>query len=87
MNSGVVIVARDMFYEGGFVVIDHGQGLSTLYMHLSEIKVREGERVEKRRVIGLSGATGRATAPHLHVGVRWQGMYLDPEVLITMPLP
>jgi hypothetical protein len=87
MNSGVVIVARDMFYEGGFVVIDHGQGLSTLYMHLSEIKVREGESVEKRRVIGLSGATGRATAPHLHVGVRWQGMYLDPEVLITMPLP
>jgi len=87
MNSGVVILARDMFYEGGFVVIDHGQGLSTLYMHLSEIKVSEGERVEKRQIIGLSGGTGRATAPHLHVGVRWQGIYLDPAVLLTLPLP
>jgi murein DD-endopeptidase MepM/ murein hydrolase activator NlpD len=87
MNSGVVVVAREMFYEGGFVVIDHGQGLSTLYMHLSEIKVREGDRVAKRQIIGLSGATGRATAPHLHVGVRWQGIYLDPETLMTMPLP
>jgi murein DD-endopeptidase MepM/ murein hydrolase activator NlpD len=87
MNSGVVIVARELFYEGGFVVIDHGQGLATLYMHLSEIKAREGESVEKRQIIGLSGATGRATAPHLHVGVRWQGIYLDPEALMTMPLP
>jgi murein DD-endopeptidase MepM/ murein hydrolase activator NlpD len=87
MNSGVVIVAREMFYEGGFVVIDHGQGLSTLYMHLSEIKVREGDSVAKRQIIGLSGETGRATAPHLHVGVRWQGIYLDPAVLLTIPLP
>jgi len=87
MNSGVVILAREMFYEGGFVVIDHGQGLSTLYMHLSEINVREGDSVEKRQIIGLSGGTGRATAPHLHVGVRWQGIYLDPAVLLTLPLP
>jgi len=87
MNSGVVIIAREMYFEGGFVVIDHGQGLSTLYMHLSEIKVREGDSVAKRQLIGLSGGTGRATAPHLHVGVRWQGIYLDPAALLTMPLP
>jgi murein DD-endopeptidase MepM/ murein hydrolase activator NlpD len=87
MNGGVVILAREMFYEGGFVVIDHGQGLLTLYMHLSEIKVREGDSVEARQIIGLSGGTGRATAPHLHVGVRWQGIYLDPAVLLTLPLP
>lgn len=87
MNSGVVIVAREMFYEGGFVVIDHGQGLSTLYMHLSEIMVYEGDIVEKRQSIGLSGGTGRTTAPHLHVGVRWHGIYLDPAVLLTLPLP
>jgi murein DD-endopeptidase MepM/ murein hydrolase activator NlpD len=87
MNSGLVILAREMFYEGGFVVIDHGQGLSTLYMHLSEIKVREGDSVEKLQIIGLSGGTGRATAPHLHVGVRWQGIYIDPAVLLTLPLP
>jgi murein DD-endopeptidase MepM/ murein hydrolase activator NlpD len=87
MNSGVVILAREMFYEGGFVVIDHGQGLATLYMHLSEIKVREGDSVDKLQTIGLSGDTGRTTAPHLHVGVRWQGVYLDPAVLLTLPLP
>jgi len=87
MNSGVVIVAREMFYEGGFVVIDHGQGLSTLYMHLSEIMVNEGDSVAKQQVIALSGGTGRVTAPHLHVGVRWHGIYLDPAVLLTMPLP
>src|SRR5262252_1497649 len=87
MNSGVVVLAREMFYEGGFVVIDHGQGLLTLYMHLSEIKAHEGDSVERRQIIGLSGGTGRATAPHLHVGVRWQGIYLDPAVLLKLPLP
>src|SRR5262245_36900387 len=87
MNSGVVVIAREMFYEGGFVVIDHGQGLLTLYMHLSEIKVNEGERVRARQIIAMSGGTGRATAPHLHVGVRWQGIYIDPAALLTLPLP
>jgi len=87
MNRGLVIVARQMFYEGGFVVIDHGQGLLTLYMHLSEIRVKEGDIVGKHQIIALSGGTGRATAPHLHVGVRWQGIYIDPAVLLRLPLP
>jgi murein DD-endopeptidase MepM/ murein hydrolase activator NlpD len=87
MNSGVVIVAREMFYEGGFVVIDHGRGLLTLYMHLSEINVREGESVTKSQVVGLSGGTGRVTAPHLHVAVRWQGIYVDPAVVLNLQLP
>ena len=87
MNNGVVVIARKMFYEGGFVVIDHGQGLMTLYMHLSEIKTHEGDRVGKHQVIALSGGTGRATAPHLHVGVRWQGIYIDPATLLSLPLP
>jgi murein DD-endopeptidase MepM/ murein hydrolase activator NlpD len=87
MNSGEVIVAREMFYEGGFVVIDHGQGWLSLYMHLSEINVREGDRLIKKQIIGLSGGTGRATAPHLHIGVRWQGVYVNPAVLLRMQLP
>jgi murein DD-endopeptidase MepM/ murein hydrolase activator NlpD len=87
MNSGVVILAREMFYEGGFVVIDHGQGLLTLYMHLSDIRVNEGDSVARQQIIALSGGTGRATAPHLHVGVRWQGIYIDPAVLLSMSLP
>ncbi|MFN0113040.1 MAG: M23 family metallopeptidase, partial [Blastocatellia bacterium] len=87
MNSGEVILARPMFYEGGLVVIDHGHGLLTMYLHLSEFKTKEGSRVGKGQVIGLSGATGRVTSEHLHVGVRWLGVYLDPATLLNLKLP
>jgi murein DD-endopeptidase MepM/ murein hydrolase activator NlpD len=87
MNSGTVLLARFLYFEGNCVVIDHGQGLLTLYFHLSEFKVKEGESVKRGQEIGLSGGTGRATGPHLHVAVRWQGTYLDPARLIQMMLP
>jgi murein DD-endopeptidase MepM/ murein hydrolase activator NlpD len=86
-NDGTVLLARLLYYEGNFVVLDHGQGLLTIYMHLSEFKVKEGDQVKRGQVIGLSGGTGRATGPHLHVGVRWQGTYLDPAALIRLRLP
>jgi len=86
-NSGKVLVARSLFYEGNCVVLDHGQGLLSLYMHLSELKVREGDQVTRGQVVGLSGGTGRATAPHLHMGVRWQGVYVDPAALLRLKLP
>jgi murein DD-endopeptidase MepM/ murein hydrolase activator NlpD len=87
MNDGTALLARLLYYEGNFVVLDHGQGLLTIYMHLSEFKVKEGDQVKRGQVIGLSGGTGRATGPHLHVGVRWQGTYLDPAALIRLRLP
>jgi len=87
MNSGTVLLARVLYYEGGFVVIDHGQGFLTLYLHLSEFKVKEGDAVKTGQIIALSGGTGRATGPHLHVAVRWQGTYLDPARLMQLPLP
>ena len=87
MNSGTVLLARPLYYEGNFVVLDHGQGLLTLYLHLSLIKVKEGDHVDRGQEIGLSGGTGRATGPHLHVAVRWQGTYLDPARLIQLRLP
>jgi len=87
MNSGTVLLARFLYYEGGFVVIDHGQGFLTLYLHLSEFKVKEGDAVKRGQIVGLSGGTGRATGPHLHVAVRWQGTYLDPAWLMQLPLP
>ena len=86
-NDGVVIIAQGMFYEGNLVVIDHGQQFSTLYMHLSKIEVKVGDRVHKGQRLGLSGATGRVTGPHLHLGVRWQGMYVDAVVLLKLTLP
>jgi murein DD-endopeptidase MepM/ murein hydrolase activator NlpD len=87
VNSGRVILARPMFFEGNWVVIDHGQGLLTLYLHLSEFSVKEGDEVSKGQPIGLSGGTGRATGPHLHLAVRWQGVYVNPQVLLKLKLP
>ena len=87
MNDGTVLLARPLYFEGNFVVLDHGQGLLTLYLHLSEFKVKEGEQVKRGQIVGLSGGTGRATGPHLHVAVRWQGTYLDPGRLMQLRLP
>jgi murein DD-endopeptidase MepM/ murein hydrolase activator NlpD len=86
-NSGRVILARSLFFEGNCVVIDHGQGLLTLYLHLSKFLVKEGDDVKKAQEIGLSGGTGRATGPHLHLAVRWQGVYLNPQTLLKLNLP
>ena len=87
MNDGTVLLARFLYFEGNCVVIDHGQGLLTLYFHLSELKVKEGDPIKRGQEIGLSGGTGRATGPHLHVAVRWQGTYLDPARLLQLSLP
>ncbi len=87
VNRGRVILASPLFMEGNCVVIDHGQGLLTLYLHLSKFSVKDGETVEKGQQVGLSGGTGRATGPHLHLAVRWQGVYLDPQALLALQLP
>jgi len=86
-NAGEVILARPLFYEGNCVIIDHGQSFTTIYMHLSKIEVHEGEKVRMHQLLGLSGATGRATGPHLHFSARWQGGYLDPALLFKLKLP
>ena len=85
-NSGVVVLARKLYFEGNCVVIDHGLGLYTLSMHLSRIDVHEGEHVTKGQLLGLSGATGRVTGPHLHWAVRWRNAYIDPAKLLRMNL-
>ena len=85
-NSGIVVLARPLYYEGNCVVIDHGQGLFTLSMHFSRIDVHEGQHVKAGDRLGLSGATGRVTGPHLHWAVRWQGAYLDPIKLLRLNL-
>jgi murein DD-endopeptidase MepM/ murein hydrolase activator NlpD len=85
-NSGVVILARQLYFEGNCVAIDHGMGLYTISMHLSRIDVHEGEHVAKGQLVGISGATGRVTGPHLHWAVRWENTYLDPAKLLKMNL-
>lgn len=83
-NRGRVVIAREMYFEGGFVALDHGEGIFTLYMHLSEFQVKEGEAVEKGQTMALSGGTGRVTGPHLHFGVQWQGLYMEPATLLQL---
>ena len=87
LNRGTVLLARPLFYEGTCVMLDHGQGLLSIYMHLSEVKVKEGDTVTKGQIVGLSGGTGQSTGPHLHIAVRWQGIYVNPATLFSLKLP
>jgi murein DD-endopeptidase MepM/ murein hydrolase activator NlpD len=81
-NRGKVVLARDLFYTGRTVLIDHGLDVFTNYGHLSKILVKEGDMVERGDIIGLSGNTGRTSGPHLHWGVKIQGQYVDGVSLV-----
>lgn len=83
MADGIVRLAYPhMFFNGTAVMLDHGLGLISYYIHLSKLEVTVGERVKKGQVIGLSGASGRATGPHLHWAVFLRGTPLDPALLV-----
>lgn len=81
--GGVVALAEaDLFFTGGTIVIDHGAGVMSIYAHLSRLDVQAGQAVTQGAVIGASGATGRATGPHLHFGLTWFEVKLDPESVL-----
>jgi murein DD-endopeptidase MepM/ murein hydrolase activator NlpD len=83
-----VTLAGDLYLTGWTVILDHGHGLSSVFMHLSEIAVREGSRLRRGDVLGKVGATGRATAAHLHWGLNLFATRLDPQLLVPpMPKP
>jgi murein DD-endopeptidase MepM/ murein hydrolase activator NlpD len=92
-NSGVVRLARPLFMAGNHVLVDHGGGIFSSYSHLSEISVKEGQRIALGEIVGKAGSTGRVTAPHLHWTVRVEGEAIDPlqflKVLkqISDPMP
>ena len=83
--DGTVMVAKDLFFEGNAVFIDHGDGLVTMSFHLSELSVKAGQKVHKGDAIGRVGTTGRSTGPHLFFGVRWHGARIDPRFLFEDP--
>lgn len=81
--DGIIRLAEpDMFFEGGLVFIDHGQGVYSQMMHMSRIDVKPGERVKQGQKIGEVGGTGRATGPHLHWGMLWRGARVDPSLMV-----
>jgi len=81
--GGIISFAKpDLYLTGGTVLIDHGHGLSSSFLHLSRIDVQVGARVETGQVIGLVGATGRATGPHMDWGMNWFGVRVDPQLLV-----
>lgn len=86
-GDGVVILAasRPFTLEGRLLMIDHGAGLNSALLHLSRIDVSVGQRVRQGQVVGLSGATGRVSGPHLHWGLRWRDAKLDPLLVAGMP--
>jgi murein DD-endopeptidase MepM/ murein hydrolase activator NlpD len=81
-DAGEVVLAKDLYFTGNTVVIDHGVGLQSLFAHLSRTDVHEGEIVARGQILGAVGATGRATGPHLHWTVRLNGARVDPLSLI-----
>lgn len=86
MNHGMVRLTVDHFFSGKGVIIDHGLGLYSMYFHLSEFLVEEGQAVKKGQPIGRVGATGRATGPHLHWGMRLNGSRVNPYSLVHLSI-
>lgn len=84
----VALAEPDLFLTGGTILLDHGHGVSSVFAHLSRLDVKAGDEVRQGQPIGAVGATGRATAPHLHWGMSWFDERLDPALLVPpMPAP
>ena len=85
MNNGIVTLAeKDLFYTGGTIILDHGHGISTLYMHLDDLFVNTGDHIKKGDIVGSVGASGRATGPHLDIRLNWFGIRLDPATILNI---
>ena len=85
--AGVVLISDDYYLDGGFTLLDHGQGVTTCYLHQSKRVVKAGDAVRRGQLIGLIGQTGRATGPHLHWAMNWFQAKLDPSRSTKKPRP
>jgi murein DD-endopeptidase MepM/ murein hydrolase activator NlpD len=86
-NAGIVVFAQELYLSGKTIIIDHGFGLYSMYFHLSEMRFKEGDEVRIGDCIGLVGATGRVTGPHLHWGIRLLRARVDPYSLLRAVSP
>jgi murein DD-endopeptidase MepM/ murein hydrolase activator NlpD len=85
--AGTILISDDYYLDGGFTLMDHGQGVTTCYLHQSQRMVKAGEGVKRGQLIGLIGQTGRATGPHLHWAMNWFQVKLDPSRSTKKPKP
>ena len=86
--DGVVILAEnDLFYTGGTVLIEHGNGIQSGYSHLSRVDVKAGDEIKQGDILGLVGMTGRATGPHLHFTLAWENIRIAPEFIYCNSCP
>ncbi len=83
-NSGKVALARDLYYSGNTIIINHGIGLFSIYCHLSKVCAEEGESIDKGEIIGYTGSTGRVTGPHLHWGFKMFDKYIAPLSVVCL---
>ena len=84
MMDGIVTLAeKDLYFTGGTIILDHGHGVSTLYMHLKDINVKKNQRIKQEEIIGTVGKTGRSTGPHLDIRLNWFDVKLDPESVLN----
>ena len=85
MLEGVVTLSeKDLYYTGGTVIIDHGHGISTLYMHMKDVNVSKNQIIKQGDIIGTVGKTGRSTGPHLHIQLHWFDIKLDPLSVLNI---
>ena len=85
--AGTVLISDDYYLDGGFTLLDHGQGVTTSYLHQSKLLLKPGDAVKRGQLMGLIGQTGRATGPHLHWAMNWFQVRLDPSRATRKPKP
>lgn len=84
--DGRVVIAKRMVFEGNFVLVEHGQGIFSGYMHLSKINVRKNKKIRSGQLIGYSGATGAVSGAHLHLLLQIRNVPVDPLSLLSLPV-
>tara|TARA_B100001093_G_scaffold507432_1_gene567996 strand:+ start:663 stop:1463 length:801 start_codon:yes stop_codon:yes gene_type:complete len=84
MDGEVTLAVNDMYFTGGTIIFDHGHGISTLYMHMKDINVKEGQNIKQGQIVGTLGQSGRATGPHLDIRLNWFDVKLDPNTILKM---
>jgi murein DD-endopeptidase MepM/ murein hydrolase activator NlpD len=83
-DGKVMLAAKGLYYTGNIVIIDHGYGLKSMYIHMKDININNGDLVKQGQIIGTVGSTGRSTGPHLHWNIYWNKIRVNPEMLLTI---